>query len=219
VTDTEARRARRARRDRWVARIGAWLLRLLAATWRLRYVNREPALALTAKGRSFVYCFWHGEQLSLLWAFRKTGTAILISEHGDGEIVARAAISLGYATVRGSSSRGADRALLQLSRELESGRDIAVTPDGPRGPRHSFAPGALIAAHRAGAPIIPLRSFASRAWRLRSWDQFEIPKPFARVTVVMGDPVYVEAPGAREAAAQTDRFTALLHALALPARG
>jgi lysophospholipid acyltransferase (LPLAT)-like uncharacterized protein len=64
-----------------------------------------------------------------------------------------------------------------------------------------------------------LRSFASRAWRLRSWDQFEIPKPFARVTVVMGDPVYVEAPGAREAAMQTDKFSALLDSIALPAHG
>jgi lysophospholipid acyltransferase (LPLAT)-like uncharacterized protein len=219
VTDTLERRARRARRDRWVARLGALMLRMLASTWRVRYVNREPALALTAAKRSFVYCFWHGEQLSLLWAFRGSGAAILISEHGDGEIVARAAISLGYATVRGSSSRGADRALLQLSRELESGRDIAVTPDGPRGPRHSFAPGTLIAAHRAGAPIVVLRSFASRAWRLRSWDRFEIPKPFARVTVVMGDPVYVEAPGAREAATQTDKFSALLDAIEVPAHG
>ncbi len=217
--ETDARRARRARRDRWVARVGAVLLRLLATTWRLRYVNRAPALELTARGRSFIYAFWHGEQLSLLWAFRKTGTAILISEHGDGEIVARAAISLGYNTVRGSSSRSADRALLQLSRELESGRDIAVTPDGPRGPRHSFAPGALIAAHRAGAPLVPLRSFASRAWRLKSWDQFEIPKPFARVTVVMGDPVFVQAPSARDAAAQTDKFAALISSLELPSNG
>jgi lysophospholipid acyltransferase (LPLAT)-like uncharacterized protein len=217
VTDTDARRARRLRRDRWVARLGALLLRLLAATWRVRYVNQQPALALTAQGRSFIYCFWHGEQLSLLWAFRYSHAAILISEHGDGEIVARAAISLGYATVRGSSSRGADRALLQLSRELESGRDIAVTPDGPRGPRHSFAPGTLIAAQRAGAPVILLRSFASRAWRLRSWDQFEIPKPFARVTVVLSDPLTVQATNAREAAAQTEAYAAAMERTLPPA--
>jgi lysophospholipid acyltransferase (LPLAT)-like uncharacterized protein len=211
------RAARRARRDRWLARIGSVLLRLLAHTWRVRTINREPALALAAQQKGFVYCLWHGEQLSLLWTMRNTGAVILISEHGDGEIVARAAMSLGYGTVRGSSSRGADRALLALTRELQSGKPIAVTPDGPRGPRHSFAPGALIAAHRAGAPLIPLRAFANRMWRLKSWDEFEIPKPFARVTVVMSDPVYVEAADARDAAAQTERYAALLNAIERPA--
>jgi lysophospholipid acyltransferase (LPLAT)-like uncharacterized protein len=213
------RAERRARRDRWLARIGALALRVLASTWRVRFINREPALALRAARRSFVYTFWHGEQLTLLWAFRGTGAAILISEHGDGEIVARAANSLGYETIRGSSSRGANRALLQLTSQLQEGRDVAVTPDGPRGPRHSFAPGALIAAHRAGAPIITLRAFADRVWRLKSWDQFEIPKPFARITVVMADPAYVEAASAREASEQTDKFAALLNGIELPAHG
>jgi len=213
------RAARRARRDRWFARAGSGLLRLLASTWRVRTINGGPRDALVAAGKSFVYSLWHGEMLALLWRFRDSGAAILISEHGDGEIIARAAMSLGYRTVRGSSSRGADRALLSLTRELQQGTPVAVTPDGPRGPRHSFAPGALIVAHRAGAPIIATRAFADRTWRLRSWDQFEVPKPFARITVVLSDPMNVEAPSARDAAEQTERFADLMFKTVVPADG
>jgi lysophospholipid acyltransferase (LPLAT)-like uncharacterized protein len=211
--------ARRARRDRWLARIGTLLLRLLGATWRIRMVNHEPAAALLASGKPFIYCLWHGEMLGLLWSFRRTPAAVLISEHGDGEIMSRAANSLGYPTVRGSSSKGADRALLALARELESGKSIAVTPDGPRGPRHSFAPGALILAQRVGVPLICVRAFTDRAWRLRSWDEFEIPKPFARITVVLSDPVAVRAASARDAAAQTERFGTLMAGITRPASG
>lgn len=213
------RAARRARRDRWLARVGSVALRLLALTWRVRMVNRAPTEALRAARRPYIHCLWHGEQLALLWAFRGQGAAILISEHGDGEIVARAAMSLGFTTVRGSSSRNADRALLDLTRVLNDGGSIAVTPDGPRGPRHSFAPGTLIVAHRASAPIVLTRAFATRVWKLRSWDQFEIPKPFARVTVVLSDPVRVEATSAREAATQTDAFAARMESIVPPADG
>ena len=126
------RAERRARRDRWLARIGAVLLRLLALTWRMRYVNTTKRDALHAAKRPFIHVLWHGEMLPLLWAFRDQGVAILISEHGDGEIIARAAMSLGYNTVRGSSSRNADRALLALTRVLVDGG--ANECRGPRGP-------------------------------------------------------------------------------------
>jgi len=213
------RAARRARRDRWLARVGSVLLRLLASTWRVRRVNDEPLVKLRAAGKPYVHCLWHGEMLGLLWAYRGEGAAVLISEHGDGEIIARAAVSLGFRTVRGSSSRGAERALLDLTRVLADGGHIAVTPDGPRGPRHSFAPGALIVAHRASAPIVLTRAFASRAWKLKSWDAFEIPKPFARITVVTSDPAMVVASSAREAAAQTDAYAQALERVAPPADG
>lgn len=213
------RAARRARRDRWLGRLGGVVIRMLASTWRLRVVNIGVVDALLARRQGFVFSLWHGEMLPLLWSMRRTRAAILISEHGDGEIIARAAMSLGYRTVRGSTSRGAGRALLALTSQLEEGHPVAVTPDGPRGPRHSFAPGALMAAQRAGAPIIAIRAFAEGVWRLRSWDRFEIPKPFTRITVVLSDPVYVEAASAREAAEQTDRFVELMHRTTVPGDG
>ena len=102
---------------------------------------------------------------------------------------------------------------------MENGAHVAVTPDGPRGPAESFAPGALIAAQRSGAPIVLLRAVADRAWRLRSWDRFIIPKPFARLTIYVGEPLYVNADSLRAAADQAPRFQALMRALPLAIDG
>jgi lysophospholipid acyltransferase (LPLAT)-like uncharacterized protein len=213
VTD-EARARRRARRVRWVARVGSLLFRALASTWRLRVVNATSHRVLRANGQPVIYTFWHGTMLPLLWQHRKEHVAILISEHGDGEIIARIAHSLGYHSVRGSSSRGGERALLGTARELESGRDVAFTPDGPRGPLESFAPGALIVSQRTGAPLVLITVDAPSAWRLTSWDRFLIPKPFARVTIGYEDPLYVDAPDARAAAAQAPLWQQRLRDLA-----
>ena len=201
MTD-DARVRRRARRVRWAARIGSFLVRALASTWRLHVTNAETHERLRRTGQPLIFAFWHGTMLPLLWRHRNTGVAILISEHGDGEIIARIAHSLGYRSVRGSSSRGGERALLGTARALEEGQDVAFTPDGPRGPRESFAPGALVVSQRTGAPIVLIAVDAPRAWRLSTWDGFLIPKPFARVTIGYADPERVEAPDARAAAAQ-----------------
>jgi lysophospholipid acyltransferase (LPLAT)-like uncharacterized protein len=210
----EGRARRRARRARWAARLGSLLFRALASTWRLRVFNAEAHRKVRASGQPVIYTFWHGTMLPLLWQHRKEHVAILISEHGDGEVIARIAHSLGYHSVRGSSSRGGERALLGTARELESGRDVAFTPDGPRGPLESFAPGALIVSHRTGAPLVLITVDAPRAWRLTSWDRFLIPKPFARVTIGYEDPLRVEAPDARAAAAQAPLWQQRLRDLA-----
>lgn len=210
----DARARRRARRVRWAARAGSLLLRALASTWRLRVINAEPHRAVRASGQPVIYTFWHGTMLPLLWQHRKERVAILISEHGDGEIIARIAHSLGYHSVRGSTSRGGERAILGTVRELENGRDVAFTPDGPRGPRESFAPGALVVSQRTGAPLVLITVDAPRAWRLTSWDRFLIPKPFARVTIAYEDPLRVEASNARAAADQAPIWQERLRKLA-----
>ena len=152
-----------------------------------------------------IFTLWHGQLLPLLYHHRGQGAVILISEHADGEIIARIAISLGYRTVRGSTSRGAARALIGLSRALTDGHDLAITPDGPRGPAGSFAPGAVIVAQRTGAPMVPVAVSANRGWRLRSWDRFLVPKPFARVHVAYGEPVSVTASDTRSAVEEVER--------------
>jgi len=200
-------------RVRWIARVGTALIRLLAMTWRVRVENDAELRAARASGRRVIFTLWHGELLPLLWHHRGEGIAVVISEHRDGEIIAQIAERLGYATVRGSSSRGASRALIGLVRALESGLDVAVTPDGPRGPAHVFAPGAAIAAQRTGAPLALIRATASRAWRLKSWDRFLVPKPFAQVRVVYGPLTFVEAPSPREATEQVPRLQAALDAI------
>ena len=201
-------------RLRWLVRGGVILVRALAVTWRIELTNAEPMRRARGAGqKGVIFALWHGELLPLLWQHRGEGVKVVISEHRDGEIIARIAEALGYGTVRGSTSRGGGRALIQLIRELDSGNDIAVTPDGPRGPAHVFAPGAAIAAQRTGAPVIPVRVVASRAWRLRSWDRFIIPKPFARIRIGYGDPTPVRASTPREAAEQAPALEALMAAV------
>ena len=200
------------RKVRWTVRLGAALLRLLASTWRMRSHNMQPLHDARAANRRVIFSLWHGELLPLLWQHRGENVAIVISEHKDGEIVAQIAESLGYSTVRGSSSKGGSRALIGLMREIDAGKDGAITPDGPRGPARVFAPGAAVASQRTGAFIVPIRAAASSSWRLKSWDRFLIPKPFARVDVSYGKLTVVEAESPRAAAEQAPQLQALLDA-------
>lgn len=190
--------------------VGRVVLHLLARTWRIRIRNAGGWQRLRHDGQPFILSLWHGDLLPLLWVHRAEGVSVLISAHRDGEIVARVAESLGMRTVRGSTSRGGARALLELTRVLQRGHEVAVTPDGPRGPRHALAPGMLVAAQRSDAPVVAIGVHASSAWRLRSWDRFLVPRPFARVTVAYSDPLKVAAGNARDALAEAPRFASLM---------
>jgi len=190
---------------------GSGLIRSLASTWRYRVIGGERLGKLRAKRTPIVFALWHGQMLPLLWHHRGQGVAVLVSEHKDGEVIARILQSMGYGLIRGSTSRGAGRALLGLVRTLKDGNDVAVTPDGPRGPRHRFAPGAAVAAHRADAPILATVAHVDRFWQLRTWDGFMIPKPFARITVAYGEPSLVAASSPREAAEHAARLEALMN--------
>lgn len=215
VAAESAARAEKARerRIRWIVRVGVVLVRLLRLTWRVQRVRPHLFDEPVRDEVPTVFVLWHGQILPLLAIHRRTRIAVLISEHADGEIIARVAERLGFRTVRGSTSRGAGRALIEMTRVLENGGSIAVTPDGPRGPDHSFAPGAVIAAQRAGVEIVPLAAAASRSWRLRSWDRFMIPKPFSRVVITYGARERVAAATPREATEETERFQASLEAV------
>jgi len=195
---------------RWIVRLGALLVRALASTWRIRVIGDGGLRAEREAGRPVIITLWHGQMLPLLYEHRGEGVAVLISEHRDGEIIARIATALGHRTVRGSTTRGAGRALLSMVRQVESGQDIAVTPDGPRGPAKSFAPGALIVAQRTGAAIIPATVVARSAWRLRSWDRFMIPRPFTRIVISYGAAAHVSAGDARAASSEAPRFQQLM---------
>ncbi|MEO7042896.1 MAG: lysophospholipid acyltransferase family protein [Gemmatimonadaceae bacterium] len=197
--------------QRVAALVGPLVIRALYATWRVREVNAEGWKSLHARHSPFVFALWHGQMLPLVVRHRSQGIRILISEHRDGELIAQIAHRLGLAAIRGSTSRGAARALLAMCEALRSGAEVAVTPDGPRGPARSFASGAIVAAHRAHAPIIAIGVGASSAWHLKSWDAFMIPKPFARVIVAYSEPMYVDAPDSRAAAQQAPQFEAALN--------
>ena len=198
-------------RSRAALLLGRGFLQLLGHSWRMRVLNGERVGTLRQNGSAFIFAIWHGHLLPGLWHHRNEGVTVLISEHRDGEIVARAAESLGYGLIRGSTTRGGGRALISLVRELRAGHEIAITPDGPRGPARKFAPGALVAAQRSDAFILPVAVSANRSWRLKSWDRFMIPKPFARVTIAYGLPTKVESTDARAAAAEGPRFEKLMN--------
>jgi lysophospholipid acyltransferase (LPLAT)-like uncharacterized protein len=197
-----------------ITAIGGLVLRVLGSTWRVRRVGNESFDMLRARNEPFIVVFWHGEIVPVTWVHRRSGIAPLISRHADGEVIARIVEGLGYRTVRGSTTRGGVRALLETAQYVNDGITVGFTPDGPRGPRHVFAPGALIVAQRTGRPIVALGATASRAWRLKSWDRHLVPKPFATVTIRYSGPEYVLAADAREAEKEQGRFEALLASLA-----
>lgn len=188
------RRWRRAVGGALVAALAPAALRTLAATWRVRTVE-GPGARLLAEGAAAVLTLWHGRMLAgmPLRRHRHRGLLVLVSPSGDGDLADRALRRLGYRVLRGSLSRGGARALRGLAEELAAGRPVVLTPDGPRGPRHAMNAGVAWLARSSGAPIVPVALAADRAWRLRSWDRFLIPKPFARVLVDVGEPLRVAA--------------------------
>jgi len=166
-------------------------VRVLASSWRITVIQEERWRILSETKRPHVFLLWHEALLPLLWQHRNQGIAIVVSEARDGQYLADVATSLGYRTVRGSSTRGGARALLAAVRELQAAGAVAFTPDGPRGPRRELKPGVVAAAQRGGAVIVPIHAEADRAWRLHSWDRFMIPKPLARVRITYGRPFAV----------------------------
>ncbi len=177
--------------DPVLTRVAALLVRLLAATWRYREHGREHLAAL--RGRPYVYALWHSRILPLLFLHRAENVVLLISRHRDGGYLADLAHGWGYRSVRGSSQRGGEVGLLGVVHALQGGAVVAITPDGPRGPAEEVKPGAVAAAQLAAVPILCIGARASAAWRLKSWDGFVIPKPFARVDVAYAVPITVGA--------------------------
>jgi lysophospholipid acyltransferase (LPLAT)-like uncharacterized protein len=143
---------------------------------------------LATRGRAII-AGWH-EALGLAaWHFRNTGFHTLTSYSFDGELITRVVECFGLNALRGSSSRGGSEALVQLERALELVEAVGLTLDGPRGPRRVAKPGIAILSARSGVPIIPVAFGVNRGWRLKSWDRFLIPKPFARIACTYGKPI------------------------------
>ena len=186
------------------------LISLLAASWRIETIHEERWRALYEAGRPHVFMCWHEALLPLLWRHRGQGIAIVVSEARDGQHLADFAAAIGYRMVRGSSTRGGTRALLGAVRELKAGYSVAFTPDGPRGPRRELKPGVVAAAQRGRGIVVPLHAEARQAWRLKSWDRFMVPRPFARVRIGYGEPFEVSK-GEAGLAAGCDRARAALN--------
>lgn len=173
-------------------------LKLLARTWRIRITNPERRREVLEAPDGCIAVLWHGRMATAAPVFAGVNTVILVSMSGDGELADSLLKRLGYRTLRGSTSKYGVRALKSMRDMLQGGGAVAITPDGPRGPRHRVNRGAAFLARDSGLPILPFGFAASRALRLNSWDRFLIPLPFSRVQVVMGEPIQV-APDATDA--------------------
>ena len=208
------------REARWVGRAGSLLIRALGATWRPRVVGGEHLAACRAGG-GFIHTFWHGQLLPLVYLKRQEGIVVLVSQNRDGEYITQVIHRQGFRTVRGSTSRGGFRSLVELVRLGREGAELAITPDGPRGPRGEVQPGVLLVAQRAQVPILPMGVAARPARRLASWDRFLIPLPGARTALAYGPPLTIppalESPVLLEA--WTPRVQAALQAATARAEG
>lgn len=185
---------REAGRPWWMplALTAGWAaLWLLARTWRIELVGCEERDRRLAAGERCVYALWHARLLPLIFTHRGRGVAVLVSQSRDGELTAGVIGRFGFVTARGSSTRGGDEGLRDMLRWARRGRPLAVTPDGPRGPREQLKAGLIVIASRTGYPIVPVASSGQPCWTLRSWDGFRVPRPFAKVVVAYGAPIAV----------------------------
>jgi len=185
------RELRTERAFRWAGWLGAVFVRLWGATLNIEFLGTEHLREVEGKGEGRLWAFWHGGLLTLAYAFRNQGIVVLVSRHSDGEYISQVVCRLGYGVVRGSSSAGGLRALLEMVRVGRAGHSLAVTPDGPRGPRAQLQSGILHIAQRSRLPILPLAVEAVRRTELGSWDRFLIPHPWSRVVIVIGEPIWI----------------------------
>ncbi|MDH4038766.1 MAG: lysophospholipid acyltransferase family protein [Candidatus Krumholzibacteria bacterium] len=173
--------------------LGAGVIRALGASWRIRTGGEEHLAAARRHSPFLIFAFWHDRLLPLVHAYRGRRAAILASQHADGELLGRTLQRLGYGHVRGSSTRGGARAVMELVNVIRGGQDIGITVDGPRGPRHVVKPGAVQIARITGSAIIPFTSASRHHKTFASWDRFQLPYPGTRVMLRYGTPVVVPA--------------------------
>lgn len=171
---------------------GSWFIRLWMATVRYRYRplgrNVDPWRP-DLDGR-YIYAFWHENMLVPAYKYGRPDIWVLISQHADGQMIAEVCRHLGFQLVRGSTTRGGAEAVRQM---LKLGREahLAITPDGPRGPRRQVQAGLIYLAARTGLPIIPIGIGFRSAWRMRSWDRFAVPRPWSFAGCVTAEPINI----------------------------
>lgn len=178
--------------------LGFFALKLLRRTLRIAHWNRHHLEACLGRGGPVICVFWHGRMLMMPFAHPGQPVAVLISHHRDGEYIGRIAKRFGFLLIRGSATRGGAEAFRRMVTALQEGFHVAITPDGPRGPRGQAKMGIIELAKLTGCPVLPVAFSSSSRLFLKSWDAFLIPLPFSRGVYVWGEPLSVK-PDADEA--------------------
>ena len=169
------------------------LIRVIGKTIRFEVEGWEHFEAIEAAGKLPIYAFWHDRIFASTWFFRNRGIAVITSQSKDGEYIARFIQRLGYGAIRGSSTRGGVGALVEMIKAMRAGVPTAFTVDGPKGPRYEAKPGAVLLAKKTGNPIMPFVVECERFKTIGSWDRLQVPIPFTRAKLMIGEPIYVNA--------------------------
>ena len=170
-----------------------WFLRVLHRSIHWVELNTDQIRALLDKRQPVILAFWHGRMLMAPFFYRGRGLRILISHHTDGELIHRVMSRFGFKSVRGSTRRKGSAAFRELIRWCRQGWDIAITPDGPRGPRYVVQKGVIELARKTGLPIVPVTYSTERRLMCSSWDEMVIPRPFTKGVFIWGPPVRVDS--------------------------
>lgn len=177
-----------------IAQILYFFIRLLHFSYRYEWVdveNKQKAILSNEKG-VYVYAVWHQNFIGSTFVHIGQKFTMIVSGSKDGELVATACKKMGYSPVRGSSTRGGKEAMFEMVKKIKSGLPGAITVDGPKGPVHVVKPGIVEIARLAKCPILPLSSYPVNYWSFeKSWDKFRVPKPFTKIYLVLGAPIYV----------------------------
>ncbi len=169
------------------------LIKLIGRTVKFAITGWENWEAASRDGRLPIYTFWHSHVFLSTYFWRDRRIVVMTSRSFDGEYIARFIQRFGYGAARGSSTRGATGAVVEMVRLMRAGCPTAFTIDGPKGPRHIVKMGAVLLAKKTGNPILPFTITARNFWELKSWDRGQIPKPFTCARVDIGEPIYVRA--------------------------
>lgn len=182
-------------KQRFLIRFGGWafyaLVKLVGMTLRFEIDGTDHMKAESGEHKSPILCFWHDRIVSSTYFFRNRGIVVMSSISFDAEYTARCIQRFGFGVIKGSSTRGGTRALVEMIRLMKSGIPTAFTIDGPKGPRYQAKPGPALLAKRTGQPIIPFIIETAKYRSLNSWDKLQIPTPFSRARVFFGDPIFV----------------------------
>lgn len=166
------------------------IVRFLHFTMKIEFLHEERVRKFWDSDERMILACWHGRLLMMPYAYKGRAITCLISQYKDGEMLARFMKRFGHGSVRGSSTRGGSMAMREMLRIIRE-NDIAITPDGPKGPKYVVQDGIIALARMSGVPILPVTFGASRKKIFASWDSFLMPKPFSRGAFIWGEPIFV----------------------------
>ena len=194
-------------------RFAFFAINLLFKTLRIKIKNGEDISKMNSSGQNYVVAFWHGS-MGIGWYLHRIKIAALVSQSKDGDILANILKKWNYHIVRGSSSNGGKEALSLMVDLLNQNYSLAITPDGPKGPVARMKAGAIVAAKRSSVPLFLIGIGIKKKFIMKSWDSFEIPKPFTKVNVVYSDPIIISNTiNSEEISAKLEEYDKLLNEL------